>query len=262
MANDARTGFFTDMFRVQFSYLHHRLRREGWWGMDYGLGNLTMLKVICGFAGGPKMDLGEIQWRQTLAECWKALGVQGGRTDRDNAPGLQDGPDQRRRFADFTWDLFGRRWLAAYPVFERDNADRAWFGCFRYDCLADANDINLHFMNADEPKSPFEDMNRRKEDLRRIVAAVRAKGLSPARMHFVSWMNNLKPILELFPPSHAASLTPTEEFPKGYGWWGQLITRDGRINPRRAELIKRAGRFEYVRLAGNCPWTEFSRKWG
>ena len=106
---------------------------------------------------------------------------------------------------------------------------------------------------------PFEDLNRRRDDLRRIVLDVEAKGVRPARAGFDSWMNNLRPMVELFPASLAKSLTATEEFPKGYGGWGQFITRDGGINRRRADMLLTKGRFEFARLAGECPWVEFQK---
>ena len=233
------------MFDLQIGYLHLRLRREPWWGMDYGFGNFTMLKAVAKFAEGPRYDLDEIPWRQTLAECWGAL---------VRAPAAADRP----AFVDFLRNRFGERWLRAYPVFEASLANRPdYFGCFRYEFHPGDRSINLHFQNTEQPRSPLEHLDKRRQDLRRIVADVEAQQLQPDCVRFDTWMNNLKPIQALFPESFLKSLTPAEEFPKGQGWWGQFVTRDGGLNARRAEVLLSQGRFEFARQMGQCPWPEF-----
>ena len=231
------------------TYLHHRLGREPWWGMDYGLGNFTMLKAIGRFAPGLRMDLDEVPWRAVPAGCWAAL-------QRFNTVA------GREAFVCDLWGRFSERRLAAYPVFERDNNAQDWFGCFRYHHDPAGNVVDLHFVNRLEPASPFERPGDRREDLRRIIRDIEGRGLKPAEVRFDTWMNSLKPIADLFPASHAASLKACEEFPKGYGWWGQFITKEGGIHSRRAAVMKAEGRFEFKRLMGGCPWADFTRKIG
>jgi hypothetical protein len=244
MSSGAKTDFYREMFRLQSHYLHQRLSREPWWGLDYAFGNFTTLKAMAKHAPGPRMDLDEIPWRQTLADCWAAL--------QQHAT-----PADREKFVDFLWERFGARWLAAYPVFEQSLRQHTYFGCFRYDFHADTRSVYLHFQNNDEPHSPFTDPEKRREDLRRIIADIEKSALEPATVHFESWMNNLPIVLALFPPAFSKNLQPAEEFPKGYGWWGQFITKEGLLNPRRAELLKKEARFEFKRLNGHCAWKEF-----
>ena len=248
MSENQKNAFYAGMFDVQMSYLHHRMRREPWWGMEYGLSNFTMLKVITKYVDGERMDLDEMPWRQTLANCWQAL-------MQFNAAG------DREKFVAFLRERFGARWMSAYPVFEAQQLDhKIYFGCFRYDYDAATNGIHLHFQNRCEPASPFESPADRQEDLRRIVRDLAEKNLKPVRVGFETWMNNLPPVAALFPESYAKSLVKADEFPKGYGWWGQFITKDGALNRRRAELMKQEGRFEYARLNGHCPWDDFQKK--
>jgi hypothetical protein len=241
MTSDEKCAFYREMFELQASYLHHRLRRESWWGMDYAFGNFSQIKAISKFAPGVRMDLDEIAWRKVLATCWDAF---------------WSNKEDREKFVAVLWSVWGERWLAAYPPFERSVLDNKFFGCFRYDHSAEGP-VHLHFSNNDEPHSPFADMSKRKNDLREIVRELESNGIRPTTVHFDSWMNNLKPIAELFPASFAKSLVASEEFPKGYGWWGQFITREGHIHARRAELLKREGRFEFLRLNGHCLWSDF-----
>lgn len=242
---DRKTAFYAGMFRLQMGYLHQRLCREPWWGMDYGVGNFTMLKAISKFAEGPRYDLDDLVWRRMLAGCWDAL-----IRSRANS--------EREVFVEDLWIRFGERWMRAYPLFEASLAQRSdYFGCFRYEYSAGDNSIVLHFQNREEPQSPLADLRKRREDLRRIVADVEAKPLQISRLRFETWMNNLQPVRSLFPECFARSLVPAEEFPKGYGWWGQFVTRDGGLQPRRAERLMAQGRFEFARLDGQCPWEEF-----
>ena len=234
---------YREMFDVQASYLHHRLRREPWWGMDYAFGNFSQFKAICKFAPGVRMDLDEIPWRKLLVECWNAF-----ETHRHS--------EARTQFVEFLWLSWGERWQNAYPAFERTLLDAKYFGCFRYDYANDGC-VHLHFHNLEAPNSPLADLSKRRRDLIQIIQEIEAKELRPISVHFDSWMNNLSTILELFPESFTRSLAASEEFPKGYGWWGQFVTRDNRVHKRRAELMKETGRFEYPRLTGNCPWNDF-----
>jgi len=244
---DRRTAFYAEMFALQMGYLHQRLRREPWWGMDYGLGNFTMLKSVSKFSDGPRYDLDEIPWRKTLAACWEAL---------QRAPADAD----REAFVAFLRSVFGERWMRAYPLFEDSLVHtHHYFGCFRYDYHDADRVVDLHFHNMEEPYSPLLSREKRQDDLRRIVRDVEAQHLQPVLVRFDTWMNNLKPVQALFPVSFLKTLTPAGEFPKGYGWWGQFITRDGGINRRRADMLLTKGRFEFARLAGECPWVEFQK---
>ena len=236
--------FPREMFELQANYLHQRLSREPWWGMDYGFGNFTQFKSICKFAPGVAMDLDDHAWRASLAECWNAL-----QRHSDSA-----GP---AAFVAFLWERWGARWLTAFPIFERGLLAEKYTGCFRYDFDSEHRAVHLHFHNLDAPLSPFAQPGKRREDLRRIIAEIEQQNLKPERVSFDSWMNHLKPIQELFPKSFAASLVKAEEFPKGYGWWGQFITRDGKMHERRAALLKEKGVFEFPRLNGACSWSDF-----
>ena len=240
--------FPRELFELQAAYLHHRLGREPWWGMDYGFTNFTQFKAICKFAPTnhqwPRMDLDDHAWRALLAECWTAL---------QRHPGA----DGRGSFVGFLWERWGPRWQAAFPLFDRSLLAEKYTGCFRYDFDPAQRAVHLHFHNLEAPLSPFAQPGKRKADLRRIVAELEQQELKPDVVSFDSWMNHLKPIQELFPKSFAAALTPAEEFPKGYGWWGQFITRDGKIHTTRAALLREKGVFEFPRLNGHCPWSDF-----
>lgn len=239
-----RRQFYRDMFDLQACYLHHRLRREPWWGMDYAFGNFCQFKSICKYAPGVRMDLDDLDWRHLLSDCWAAL-------VRHNTPG------GRIDFVEALWAIWGARWLQGHPLHDAALLAERYLGCFRYDLKPDRGAVYLHFHNLVAPSSPFAVPGARREDLRKIVAEIEAAGAAPQSVHFETWMNALNPVKELFPAEFAASLQAGEEFPKGNGWWGQFITRDGQVNAKRAELLKKEGRFEFARLNGHCSWTAF-----
>lgn len=242
-----RTGFARDLLDLQAHYLHHRLRREPWWGMDYAFGNFTLLKAVCKNAPGVRMDLDDIPWRQMLAAAWAAF-------EQHRAP------EERNGFAAMIRQQWIDRWLAGFPIFEQHQLERHFFGCFCYDFHPERAIVQLHFHNLETPQSPLADPAKRRADLQAIVRDVEQQGHAPQLVGFESWMNALAPVAALFPESFAKSLKAAEEFPKGYGWWGQFVTKDGQINPKRAAMLKNTGRFEFARLNGVCPWADFRAK--
>jgi len=247
---DTKQSFYHGMFDAQAAYLQHRLKREPWWGLDYGFANFTMFKAILKYASAPRLDLDEIPYRKLLAEIWAE----------------QDGfkkPLDTKGFAESLWPRFGKDWMQAYPPFEQNNRKEFRPGCcFRYHYIEKTGVIDLHFMNAEEPNSPFENLNVRKEELRQIVMEIEAKRLPVQWVACDTWLNNIEVFRFFFPESYAASLTPAEEFPKGYGWWGQLVTRSGGLHSGKAEKLIREGRFEFARLLGKCPWDDFRNHLG
>jgi hypothetical protein len=244
MNSSEKIVFYRGMFELEASYLHHRLRREPWWGMDYAFGNFTRFKIIPNFAPGLRMDLDEIPWRQLLVECWNKFQLYNAAADRE-------------KYVEFLWQIWGERWLKGFSLYEAEQRSRPRFGCFNYNFHPEDNSIALHFLNMEAPNSPFSCLEKRKDDLREIIKDVETKGLQPSKVHFQSWLNNLKSIQSLFPDSFNKSFVTYEEFPKGNAWWGQFITKEGKINSRRAELLKQQGKFELNRLDGSVSWIDF-----
>ena len=132
-------------------------------------------------------------------------------------------------------------------------------GCFRWVWNDQRQGVYLHFHNTVKPKSPFEDLAARRAELRELAAEVESAGLCPGIVACASWINGLAAFRSLFPKSYAASLCPEGPYPTSCGWWGQLVTHTGAVNRRRAERIRREGRFEHVRRIGCCGWKEFKR---
>ncbi|MGH7144682.1 MAG: hypothetical protein ACREJ2_11230 [Planctomycetota bacterium] len=242
-----RADFHRGMFDLQASYLHHRLRREPWWGLDYAFGNFSTFKSVCRLAPGVNMDLDDHGWRRQLAATWSFF-----ETHRE--------PSDREAFVEHLRADWLTRWLAAYPIFEKHLNEERYIGCFRYDFNPEKRVVHLHFQNTVAPASPFANLEERRADLAAILQEIRtlaatAGHATPDTVHFDSWMNALDPIKKLFPAEFR--VTPSEEFPKGYGWWGQFIAKDGGLNARRAQAFIETGKFEFPRQNGQCSWQAF-----
>lgn len=239
--------FVRDMFLAQFAYLYRRLRAEPWVGMDQAMGCWTMAKFILRQTDELQPELDNPPWQRILAACWETYRAHELRDDRNG----------------FAAALTGRLIASlrpGYAKFETGENARAWFGCFRYDYYPDPKSAYLHIRNAAAPQSPFADMEARRRELRVMVEDIERKRLQVERVHCASWINGLKPFQELFPPGYADSFEVSSLYTmSGYGWWGQLITKDGRVNPRRRQMVEEQGQFEYPRVTGTCAYTAFKK---
>ncbi|MCD6364797.1 MAG: hypothetical protein J7M14_02875 [Planctomycetes bacterium] len=131
-----------------------------------------------------------------------------------------------------------------------------YYGVFGWQVRDDY--IAMHFHNVHRPDSPFERPAVLLQCLGIIIDEIAEKGYDIKRIGMDSWVNNLKGFQAVFPPSYAASLTPTNPDVKGGdGWWGQFVTRTGEFNHRRARILRETRRFEFARLHGECPYEEF-----
>lgn len=248
--NSEDDDFVREMFRVQFAYLYRRLREEPGVGMDQALGCWSMAKSILNRTDGLQVELNDPEWRRILAICWETYKEHESRDDRDG-------------FAASLTDQLIERLRQGYKKLEQEEIARSWFGCFRYDYNHDRKAVFLHIRNAVVSHSPFEDIDARRREMRALVEDIERKGLEVEQVCCGSWINGLKPFQELFPPGYADSFKISDPYSAGgYGWWGQLITKEGRINRRRAQMVHEEGRFEYPRVDGVCEYAAFKKHQG
>lgn len=133
------------------------------------------------------------------------------------------------------------------------------FGPFRYDDPHEGYSA-MHFHNAYMPESPFQDPGRLHRMLLAMVEDIERRGLDVRRVGVDSWVNHIRPFQACFPPSFAASITPTSIDNKGgKGWWGQFILRTAGFNEERAESLRRTRKFDFWRAHAECSFDEFRR---
>ena len=137
--------------------------------------------------------------------------------------------------------------------------ERPTFGCFGYAVdPAQPSMAALHFHNACWPCSPFENQVELVDDLRQCVRHIQKNYPAGQPVSCESWINGLPRFLALFPPGYAAGLYATDPDSKGFGWWGQFISKDGTLNAKHAEQLRRTGKFPYDRKHGECRLDELA----
>ena len=232
--DEARLRLFHDMTRVQAHYLLRQIRESG-----------------RGFAGAA---VTQTPWQTSLPEespTWEEfLGRAELMLTDDGVPEA----DRVLRFCDDAAPL-----LAAGRVDRPDLVARhQWFGSFRFNEHPERNAISLHIRNNSAPRSPFEDMDACFRALAELCAEAAKVAFSLRTVTCGTWLNDLPVFLELFPASYARSLKLSHPDTKaGWGWWGQIIDRTGKLHQGRAEAIVRTGRFPHPRKGGECPFEEF-----
>ena len=132
-------------------------------------------------------------------------------------------------------------------------AQATWYGCFRYTLEPKSDLAALHFYNCACPRSPFEDVEALRDDLRQCLLAIHCEAPEVQRVQCGSWVNNLARMQALFPRGYVDSLVVTDPNGRdGLGWWGQFVTKNGCLNESRAAELRATGRFHYSRLLGRC----------
>lgn len=166
-------------------------------------------------------------------------------------------PDRVKRFLAHASPLFGAGPLAS----EADYAGLQWFGNLRYHAHPEMTAISLHIRNNGMPRSPFDDLAACFRSLRRLAEAASAAEPYPITEVFCgSWLNDLPVFLSLFPASYRQSLqvSPPDTM-GGFGWWGQLVDKTGRLHAKRAAMVLETGVFPHPRKTGRCRFDEFRR---
>ena len=71
-----------------------------------------------------------------------------------------------------------------------------------------------------------------------------------------TWLNEKQAFLDCFPQEWHCNLSPrpeTMQLPSWhFGWWGQLITRRGTINPQMVNFIRENGILKYLCRSSHC----------
>jgi len=167
-------------------------------------------------------------------------------------------PEDRRvdRFLAYAAPLFAAGPMATGEIF----AGQRWFGCFGFGSHPEDNAISIHIRNACRPHSPFDDLPACFRSMKAICEAAEAGPFPVRKVTCGTWLNDLSVFVGLFPPSYRATLKVSPPDSKGgWGWWGQLVDRNGRLHARRAAAIMETGRFPHPRKEGWCGFEEFKQ---
>lgn len=128
------------------------------------------------------------------------------------------------------------------------------FGFFSCDPPRDSPEgpfVNIHLSNPFAPRSPFEDMNARANELWRLLDDVLTKEPAPVIIRCGTWLNSVPAFQSLFPPEWLEGASQSNPG-FHYGWWGQFVNRRGAFNHRAGEHLRKTGEFLYPCIGCNC----------
>ena len=120
-------------------------------------------------------------------------------------------------------------------------------GCWEYDVHdLPPEVVNLHFINAHQPDSPFG--SKRSEvasSLRGLLEQVQSERPDLSHVMCFSWLNLYPPFSSFFPLGWVDSLKPTKRFFGNDGLWGQYMDHRGRLHRGRAAELRSTGRHPF-----------------
>ena len=132
------------------------------------------------------------------------------------------------------------------------------YGCWEYDVLEEyPNVVNLHFVNAYQPESPFRSHRGKvAATLRRLVEEAHSEKPELEYVWCFSWLNWHSPFASLFPEAWQTTFNPTERHFANDGWWGQYMDCRGGLHNGRAERLRSTGSHPYKVGICMCPIRE------
>jgi hypothetical protein len=114
--------------------------------------------------------------------------------------------------------------------------------------------VAVHFINADMPDSPFEDVRKFGGYLLRAIEDACMKHPSIREVECGTWMNNVPRFLQLWPVSYHNNRHNREDTGGfGPGWWGQYLKATGEFNEKAAEILRSTGKHRNPISIGRCP---------
>ncbi len=133
------------------------------------------------------------------------------------------------------------------------------FGCFACEPPKDGV-VRIHFNNRDTDADggPLArgKIDRRRADLRALLAHIRLDHPDAATLAGKSWLYHLEAYRRLFPPAYVATRAPVAGpiHLSGTSTWGQMITSDGAIRPAMRDHLYAA----LPTLDPDAPWRAFA----
>ena len=176
-------------------------------------------------------------------------------------------PDE---FENTMWDeikeLAAKRADMSYPHAVGVAAPASWnCGSLKYDApdgKLPEGWVTFHIANAVGPKSIFDDPD--------YLACCFLLLLKESEFRFgvnvlftSTWLNDREAFVRFFPQEWQDNLSPRPEekpVPRWhFGWWGQLVTGRGTINPKAEEFVRKNGFLKCAERASHCSFENMRR---
>ncbi|MBR2439326.1 MAG: hypothetical protein IKB25_03955 [Lentisphaeria bacterium] len=115
--------------------------------------------------------------------------------------------------------------------------------------------IVFHIANAVGPNSIFTDPDYLPQCFLLLMKETELRYGSHT-LYTSTWLNDRSEWLELFPQEWHSNLeveTDTPDLPPWhFGWWGQIVTRQGMVSPVMDQFVRERGRLKYISKSSHC----------
>ena len=131
-----------------------------------------------------------------------------------------------QNMAERAYDLYlqVQRARESYP--ENKKPRRIHFGCFQHDYNEQEKTVYIHFGNTEKKGSPFDDMGKRKQELKDMFKYIKENHPEAKYVRGDSWLYNLEKYREIFPAEYSAHLEPSKTPYLALSTWGQFLDRN------------------------------------
>lgn len=110
------------------------------------------------------------------------------------------------------------------------------------------------------PESPLKDMRKRAEELSTLIDMAEQEAPDGVtRIGCESWLNELAPFLELFPPEWPRP-DKVSTLTYGFNWWGQFAARDGGFHQKHGDIMRTTTTFPFKSILGLCEIDALKRR--
>jgi len=123
------------------------------------------------------------------------------------------------------------------PGHNSKKREKVWFGCFNPEYKPEKKTVNLHFGPKEKTGSPFDNPEKRKQELREMFEYVKNNYPDAQFVAGHSWLYNLKQYTNLFPPEYTAQMKVEEGTSVGYSTWGQFVDRNQKTRPEARDML-------------------------
>ena len=167
----------------------------------------------------------------------------------------------------FIEKLARKRAELTYPAAVGIQAPPDWnCGSLKYDLPAnhpdmDPNWIVFHIANAVGPKSIFDDPTYLPCCFLLLMKEAEIRFNSNI-LYTSTWLNEKEEFLQIFPQEWRDNREPCDKKPVPgwhFGWWGQLVTGKGTVNPKTEKFARENGYLKYACRMSYCSFSSMRR---
>lgn len=115
---------------------------------------------------------------------------------------------------------------------------RMHFGCFQHEYNKQEKTVYMHFGNTEKWGSPFDDIEKRKKELKTMFEYIKEHHPEAEYVRGDSWLYHIKDYKKIFPSEYSSNLEPSETPYLALSTWGQFLDRNHETRPEAFNSFK------------------------